>query len=235
MNVAVVDDEREISEQLRERVQSLLRKRGEGGRVAVFPDGTGAAEALERGEQFQIWLLDIEMPGVNGMELAAQIRQKDRKAYLIFITSHVEYAVEGYELGVYRFIPKTLLSEKLAPALWDAMEELKGEEEHYYVIRNSLRCEKIPLSSVLYLYKDGKNVVFVTAEGSSSDRTTIGEVAEALREEGFITIDRGYMVNARHVMKVQNKEVFLRDGTVLYISRSNVQHVKAEIAALWKR
>lgn len=234
MDIAIVDDDQEILEQIRGRVQRLLREQGTGGRVAVFADAAQAADALERGEQFQIWLLDIEMPKVSGMELAAQIRRRDRKAYLIFLTSHVEYAVEGYELGVYRFIPKTLLEEKLLPALLGVLQELGGEEEHYYVIRNSLRCEKIPLSSVLYLYKDGKNVVFVTPEGSSSDRTTIGAVGAALKGEGFIPIDRGYMVNARHVMKVQNREIYLRDGTVLYISRSNVQQVKAKIASLWR-
>lgn len=236
IRIAVVDDEKNIIEQLCSHIEEHFNAHELEKEIFSFTDPIALISEIEMGELFDIYMLDIEMPGVDGMTLADKIREKDRKAYLLFITSHVEYAVEGYERNAYRFIPKSLLSEKLPQALENICEELKGREDHRaYLIQNSLRCERIPFNSILYLYKQGKNVVFITESGSSQDRTTLGEVYQALDSESFIYIDRGYLVNIRHVMKVKNNEVYLRDGTTLYISRSHVQEVKARISAYWKK
>lgn len=234
IRIAVVDDEPRMLERLNRKITEDMGQEGVHFVTALFEDPRELLDELERGEKFQVFLLDIEMPGMDGMDLAARIREREKNAYLLFITSHVEYAVEGYELNAYRFIPKLLLEEKLLPAL-DGIREAfqEAERQRTYTIQNSLRCEKIPVSSILYLYKDGKNVVFVTEHGLTQERTTLGDVYERLGEEDFLFIDRGYLVNIRHVMKVKNNEVFLRDGTTLYISRSHVQEVKRKISAFW--
>ena len=65
------------------------------------------------------------MPGINGLELAQKIRLKYLKPYLVFITSHMEYSVEGYEYNAYRYILKENMEEKLPPALEIMLEDLK--------------------------------------------------------------------------------------------------------------
>lgn len=236
IRIAIVDDEQLISQQLEAQVEEYFPGDKMEKEVFIFTDPVEFYSKVEQGERFEIYLLDIEMPGIGGMELADKIREKDRSGYLLFITSHVEYAVEGYERNAYRFIPKSLLAEKLPLALLNIVEELEErEDQRAYLIQNSLRCERIPFHSILYLFKQGKNVVFVTESGTSQDRTTLSEVYQVLDEESFIYIDRGYLVNIRHVMKVKNHEVYLRDGTTLYISRSHVQEVKSKISAYWKK
>lgn len=74
----------------------------------------------EDGKRFDLLLLDIEMPGMDGLELASRLRQLLPDALLIFITSHVEFALDAYELSTFRYIPKNNMDGRLEHALLDA-------------------------------------------------------------------------------------------------------------------
>lgn len=236
IKILVADDEHRSAKLLERLIEKEFSEEKIDYKVTIFTDSGKLSEKLEEGETYDIYCLDIEMPRIDGMTLARQIRERDRQSYLLFITSHLEYAVDGYELNAYRFIPKSMLEEKMPAALRGIKGELRERKNRpFYLIRNNLRCEKVPLDEIIYMYKDGKNVVFVTKKGTSQDRASLGEVYERLDSEAFIYIDRGYLVNIRHVMKVKNNEVYLRDGSSLYISRSHVQEVKARISQYWQR
>lgn len=236
IRIVVADDEQRSADALARLIEKEFAGEEINYRITIFTDSRELSKKLEEGEGYDIYCLDIEMPGMDGMTLAKQIRERDRQSYLLFITSHLEYAVEGYELSAYRFIPKVLLEVKLPEAFKNIKGELRERKNRpFYLIQNNLRCEKVPLDEILYLYKNGKNVVFVTEKGTNQDRASLGEVYERLDQESFIYIDRGYLVNIRHVMKVKNNEMYLRDGSSLYISRSHVQEVKARISEYWQK
>lgn len=67
---------------------------------------------MKEGRQSDLYFLDIEMPEMNGFELAKFMRKEAPSSMLVFLTSHLEYAVEGYEVQAFGYIPKNLLSEK---------------------------------------------------------------------------------------------------------------------------
>ena len=182
---------------------------------------------------FDLILLDIEMPGNTGMELAEKIRPFLPSVKIIFITSHIEYAIDAFELSIFRYVPKDDVEKRLPIAIRDAIKLIELEDGKAYTIQTNSRLEKIPFREILYIERDGKNASIATASGVTKVRKSLQQVYEELASEEFIFIDRGCIVNMIHIMQVKEGTVILKNGAVLPVSRSHLQEVKAQINAYW--
>ena len=80
---------------------------------------------------------------------------------IIFITSHIEYAIDAFELSVFRYVPKAEIEKRLAAAVRDAVKLIMLEEGKTYMIRTSSRLEKIPYKEIYYIERDGKNASMI--------------------------------------------------------------------------
>lgn len=83
---------------------------------------------LDEGNYFDIYLLDIEMPETNGLQVAREIKKVCLDSFIIYITGYVEYAVEAFEVNAYRYIPKKMLAEKLPEAYASLQAKLEPDE-----------------------------------------------------------------------------------------------------------
>ena len=72
---------------------------------------------IQEQKHYDLILSDIEMPKMNGMELAGYIKSYLPQVFIIFITSHIKYAIDAYELSIFRYVPKNMITERLKPAL----------------------------------------------------------------------------------------------------------------------
>ena len=182
---------------------------------------------------YDLILLDIEMPEINGMEISKQIKAYLPDVRIIFVTSHTEYAIDAFELSIFRYVPKNDLGTKLATAITDAARLIELEYGQEYVIQTANRMEKIPYKEIFYIRRDGKNAVIISGYGISKVRKSLQRVFEELDAPEFIYIDRGYIVNIIQIMKVSNATAFLKNGEQLPISRSHLQDVKQKINQFW--
>ena len=152
---------------------------------------------------------------------------------MIFITSHIEYAIDAYALNIFRYVPKQELAQRLPQAVQDAAQLILLEDGRSYLIQTANRLEKLPYKDILYIAREGKNVCFITTQGVSLERTSLQQVMERLDAEEFIYIDRGMIVNLIHVMQVKDGFAVLSNGTRLPISRSHLQDVKRTLNTYW--
>ncbi len=179
-------------------------------------------------------LLDIEMPGITGMELSEKIKPYLPNVKIIFITSHMEYAIDAFELSIFRYVPKNDLENRLKAAVADAAKLIELEAGREYIILTAGRMEKIPYKDIFYIQRDGgKNSVICSSMGMSKVRKSLQQVFEELDAPEFIFIDRGYIVNIIQIMKVADGMAFLKNGEMLPISRSHLQAVKQQINRFW--
>lgn len=234
IKIAVCDDDPEAVQTHIRVVKQCLEQCGAIGEVFSYVRGDNLLyDITEDRFYFDLILLDIEMPGVSGMKAAEKIRPFLPEVRIIFITSHMEYAIDAFELSVFRYVPKDDADRRLAQAIQDAVRLLLLEEGKSYTIRTSSRLEKIPCKNILYLERDGKNTAIVTADGISRVRKSLQQVQKELASEEFIYIDRGRIVNMIHIMKIQNGMAVLKNGASLPVSRSHLQEVKEEINRYW--
>lgn len=182
---------------------------------------------------FDLILLDIEMPEMNGMEIVKRIQAALPYIKIIFVTSHTKYAIDAFELSIFRYVPKNNLENKLAAAITDAVRLIELEDGQEYIIQTANRLEKIPLKDIFYIQRDGKNACIVSRTGTSKVRKSLQQVYAELNTPEFIFIDRGYIVNIIQIMKISGGMAVLKNGEYLPVSRSHLQDVKQQINRFW--
>lgn len=187
----------------------------------------------EDGFFYDLLLLDIEMPGISGMEISEKIKPHLPNVKIIFITSHIEYAIDAYELSIFRYVPKSDLETRLPVAIADAVKLIELETGREYTIQTTRRMEKIPYKDILYIIRDGKNASIVSSAGASTVRKSLQQVYNELNAKEFIFIDRGCIVNIIQIMKISDGMAVLKNGEQLPISRSHLQEVKRQINLFW--
>lgn len=237
MRIAIVDDDVFFLETLKEDLQNQLRKAGRDVQICAFSRSLHFESEWYKNSDFDLYFLDVEMPGADGLELAGKIRERDREVPIVLITDYDSYAIRGYKYQVFDYILKKDYVKELPSALkrlqekWEDCEE--GGDEHY-VIQNGTRYEKFRIRDIIYAEKDKKNVVFYCRDAAHRERITIGEVYDKLPKEEFMYIDRGRIVNLKYVAGMQQQKIELLDGKELPVSRYRMEEVKHRFLQYWK-
>lgn len=244
LQIAICDDETLLLEEIRKITEDCLQSQQTFSILSTYTDGKSLFYDIQDGKRFDLLLLDIEMPGLSGMELAGRIHELLPDALMLFVTAHYKYAVDAYELHIFRYIPKNQLKERLPHALRDAVSLLEIQNTDSYIISSQNRLERIPYKEILYIEKNGKNALFhtISTRKQSEDqagknrrvRKTLTEVFDELHSEEFHFIERGYIVNLRHVTGISHTDCILADQTRLPVSQSRLPEFKKRLNRYWK-
>lgn len=189
---------------------------------------------LQEGSYYDVFLLDMDMPDKSGLQVAKEIRQYYNEPIIVYVTNHVEYAIQAFEVNAFRYIPKALLREKLAEAYDVLLPKLDQLDKRAYMIESVSGLDKILYRNIFYICKEGKYITIVHRNGESRVRTSLRNVYEELASKEFIYIDKSYIANIEHVTSCQRGQLFMRNDAVLPISRPRYQEVRTAIADYWK-
>lgn len=234
IRIAICDDEERAVALHEKIVKDSLQAQGIGYEITTYTQSRNLLyDITDDGFFFDLILLDIEMPGISGMEIPQQIKGFLPNVKIIFVTSHTEYAIDAFELAIFRYVPKNNLEVKLTAAVIDAAKLIELEAGQEYTIQTANRMEKIPYKDIFYIQRDGKNASIISSAGVSKVRKSLQQVFDELNAPEFIFIDRGYIVNIIQIMKVSDSMALLKNGEQLPISRSHLQEVKQQINRFW--
>lgn len=232
--IAICDDDRHLLEDLAKRVDTLVKQHKVTANISIYTQSRMLEYDIEEGKYFDLILSDIEMPHIDGMKLVEDIKTFLPDVFIIFITSHIKYAVDAYELSIFRYIPKKSLDEKLAHAVQDAVKLILGRSEREYYIDMPSRAEKIMYRDIMYIQREGKNSVFFLTNGRKVRvRKSLSNVEVELDSEDFVYVDRGTVVNIQYIMKIKGQEVTVKNGEVLFASRKKIEEVRKRITEFW--
>lgn len=234
LRIAVCDDENQMVQSHVKSLEEGLQEVGIGGEIVPYTSSENLLyDIVEDKFHFDLLLLDIEMPECTGMEVAERVKPYLPNVKIIFITSHIEYAIDAFELSIFRYVPKSDIAKRLPGAIRDVLKLLEIEDGKVYTIQNRSRLEKIPYREILNIERDGKNALIYTEENEYKVRKSLQQVYSELESEEFIYIDRGCIVNMIHVMQIKEGMAILKNGASLPVSRSHLQEVKEEINTYW--
>ena len=175
---------------------------------------------LSSAMDYDLIFLDIEMGGMDGMRAAKQIRETDFETPIVFLTSHTEMAIEGYEVNAFRFLKKPVEEEKLRQTLQD-IQLMKASHKGVMIKAGGEEIVVIP-SEVLFLESDNNNVRIITSSGSITTRLKLSEAIEIFNRinDTIRKVHRCSAVNLDHVARLRDREAVLDDGSVIAVSRS---------------
>lgn len=207
-------------------LRSLLEKWAENSESALKIESYPSAEAFlfqyEEDKSFDLLLLDIEMGGMSGVELARNIRRENRSVQIIFITGYMEYIAEGYDVEALHYLLKPVTAEKLYRVLDRAAERLKSKEKELCLALPGT-VVRIAFCEIRYLEVQ-RNYVTVHGKEDLTVKKTLNELEEEL-DESFCRTGRSYIVNLHFVKKITRTQVILKDGREIPLSRNFYEKV----------
>ena len=234
LHIAICDDDKAAVESHKDITENCLKNCGNIGKVEAYTSSDNLLyDITEDRFFFDLILLDIEMPGSTGMEIAEKIKPYLPNVKIIFITSHIEYAIDAFELSIFRYVPKSDMEKRLPAAIQDAIKLIALEDGKTYIIQTNSRLEKIPYRDIYYIERDGKNASIAAAGGISKVRKSLQQVYSELGADEFIFIDRGCIANMIQIMQIKDGMAVLKNGESLPISRSHLPEVKEQINHYW--
>lgn len=234
LNIAICDDDALILSKVEELVGVFFRTHCIEIKMQSYQLSENLTYDLQDGLYYDLFLLDIEMPGIDGRELAKSIHNNMPAAKVIFITSHLEYAVEAYEFSIFRYIPKMAIEEKLFAALNDFYKLYRLERNEFYTIQVKNYVEQLSYRDILYILKEGKYAVFHLANGrTNSVRKTLAQVFKEINKDYFYFADRGCIVNLANVIGMNENGILFSDNQRLAISKASISDFKTILLRFW--
>lgn len=228
LTIAVLDDEDIYIDRISRITEECMKQMGINYEIGIYRSGQEVLTDLKKGRYFDIYLLDVKLPDMDGLEVAKQIRRRLSDSILIYVTHYIDYCIEGYEVNAYRYILKTKLEESLPLAYLSMKEALRKKKkcDRFYMVEHYGQQEKIFYRDIYYLKKERKYVIIVHRNGESQVRKPIGVVLKELRSEEFLMIDRSCAVNIDHVDLLKDYAAYIQNGETLPVSRPKWAYVK---------
>lgn len=218
MRIAVCDDEPVQAKYLSSLVRRWAAGKGADCSVRTYGSAEQLLYAWNGETGFDVLLLDIQMPGESGMELAREIRRCGDPAEIIFITGYSDYIEEGYEVSALHYLMKPVRAEKLFECL-DRACERRGKIRRTVLVRCGEETVRLYQDEILYLEAFSHSVKIVASSGSRESEEGIGDLEKKLEAGRFFRPHRSYLVNLGHVREIGKTALTLDEGVELPVSR----------------
>lgn len=223
MDIAVVDDEKII----REHIHEMIENQKPDCNVACFASGE---ELLAAVKPFDIIFLDIQMDGMNGIEAAKEVREKNADTVLIFITGIKEYVFEALDIYAFHYLLKPVTEQKFTEVFEQAFREAglrKMHQKKQLFIHTRNKGITIDTDNILYIESASRKVEIHTMQEVIAAYAALGELETQLGET-FYRCHRGYLVNMAHIKEYKSDSITLMGGDTIYLTKKKYgEFVKA--------
>lgn len=217
INIAIVEDEEVASKKLESYFERMYAEnREEEFSVKIYQNAVNFLHNFKL--QFDIVLMDIEMPYMNGMDAAAKLRELDSMVTLIFVTNMMQYAVKGYEVKALDFIVKPVHYDTFAMKIMRAVRDVHSRKDEYFTIRAKNGAVRILVSDIAYVEVARHNLMFHTNTNIIEARGRMTDVESKLSKYHFLRCNICYLVNPKHIKRITTGCVYILN-TELQISR----------------
>lgn len=230
--IAITDDSSTDSAYIANLVTAWADARGAAVQITTFPSAEAYAFACADGEGFDILLLDIEMGGMNGVELARTRRQAGDPVQIVFITGYPDFIADGYEVSALHYLMKPVDKLKLHAVLDRAAANLAKSSRMVVLPADGAVC-RLAVEDILYVEAFSHSVAFVTQTRTYEVRMSMTEAARLLGE-GFIRCHRSYLVGLHALSQITKTEVTLDCGVTLPLARSAAAAVHRAFIAYYR-
>lgn len=218
LRIAIVDDNPADAQLLQQHAVAYARQSGQPLQTMLYPDGLDFLDHFSG--NFDVVFMDVEMPHLNGIDVARRMREVDAHVALVFITNMAQYAIRGYEVNAIDYVIKPVnyyafenkLRKAAANASYWAKKTIAVSNEHGFI------C--LSLGELYYLDKDKNYILFHAAQKTYRERGSLKTWSEQLEPYGFCLCNSGCLVNLRFVTQLTRDDLTIA-GEHLPISRAH--------------
>lgn len=238
IRLAICDDDTIAVEQIERAVQDFNASHREWQAIHTekYVSSQLLCDDVTDGKIFDAFLLDVEMPEMDGFQLADRLRLQLPAAAVIFLTSHIEPHLiqESFKVGTLRYVNKLDMGRALPEALEAAVALCRKTAGSYLTVTHYTDAVRIPLDEIIFVHKVARSLEIVTErQGKLKDNRGLKDLLAALNDERFLLIDRSCFVNLDFITQIAESDLILKTGERLAVSRKLLPQVKAAIVRLW--
>ncbi|MCI2049500.1 MAG: LytTR family DNA-binding domain-containing protein [Lachnospiraceae bacterium] len=228
LRIAVCDDETVYLEKVKELLKDFARNRSLDFSIFTFDHPFDLASSTESGNIYQIYLLDIYMPGMTGLALAKDLRKHGVDSPIIFFTTSRDSALEAYGVGAIQYLVKPFKSSALYSAMDSALDNVHSERRKQLIFKSNGSYHTVNTREICYSEVHGNyEYIHMHDEEVLTVRLTAAELFDELIVSGcFIHCGASYIVNLIYVKRINSKSILMLDGAEIPIPRGAFADIK---------
>ena len=229
LRIAICDDETKILDEVSSYIKKYSKLCGKS-ELEVFPFSSASSllNSIDNGALFDIFMLDVYIGDEMGTTLAREIRARDIESPIIFLTTSVEHAPQGYETGTLRYLIKPLEPEKLYEAIDAACLQAEKLQSKLIRFKTENGIESINANNIMYS-EAHDHYQYITLENTQllKVRMTVSELYAILaKNDGFFRLGSAYIINLRNIKNLTSSEILLYNNTTIPIPRGKYAELK---------
>lgn len=230
IKIAIVEDEPSESDKLREYIDRYCAENECAAQTEVFSNPNAFLQKFRC--NYNLILLDIEMPELDGLSLAGRIRESDGIVPIVFVTNMKKLAIGGYKVNALDFIVKPVSYYGFALTFKKALSYISHFGEQQITIPIKFGERRVNVSDIKYVQTSARKLIFHMVNEEIVAFGTMRDLEERLRSCNFSRCNSCYLVNLRHVSKIYRDDVYVGEEQ-LAISRSKKKSFLDDITNYW--
>jgi len=223
LKIAICDDDFSQREYLANIVNVWAKKKNYLIELKQYEGSSSFLFDYEVDKDYDILLLDIEMPGINGIDIAKRVRGENSAVQIIFVTGFYEYFSDGFDVSALHYLIKPVDVFRLCSVLDRAVSNLQYRQRSV-LLTDTAGSVKIPLADILYLEAQNVYVIVYTNKGTYRMRVTLSKFAEQL-DDTFYRVHRSYIVGMKYIKKITRNDITMTNGALIPISRGKYDEI----------
>ena len=218
VRIAICDDEAVFINLITTKLNHWFSEHHTENNLSVFTSPKDLLYEVEEETIFDVVFLDIEMPGKQGLSVAADIRRFLPECLIVFVSSHTQYVFDAFRIPAFRFIPKKLLDEKLEEALAALLLQLTIRDSGYLITESKRLLSRVPYASIIRIGQQIQYAQLFLTDGSTElIRKSLRTLCKEFTDNRFIRINRNWVCNADHIRRIENSVITMDDGFTIQI------------------
>lgn len=228
MQIAYCDDDKEVIEEIERLLVEYRAAHSQEMVCTAFSSPLELLAKMEKGMRPDILILDVIMPGENGINVAREIRQYDDNVKIIFLTSSAEFAVDSYAVGAYFYQMKPICAEKFWSLLDEVISACEKQQRESLVLRCKSGITKIDLEKLVYCEVIGHTLFFHLENGTVLESIGVmDELHDKLSAyDNFMRPHRSFVINMDYIQNISYKVIIMDDLTEIPIPHGKCSEIK---------